>query len=106
MIQCFKDLQNSADLLSPLRNKMSIGMVSKQACSAAGKETIDCQDALMASIVKYFSHVLEYRDEPTSELFLQNLVPDLSIIAGGIIQLSAALPWFLEGVWQDRSRGK
>ena len=34
MIQCFKDLQNSADLLSPLRNKMSIGMVSKQACSA------------------------------------------------------------------------
>ena len=66
-------------------------MVSKQACSAAGKETIDCQDALMASIVKYFSHVLEYRDEPTSELFLQNLIPDLSIIEGGIIQLNTAL---------------
>ena len=52
MIQCFKDLQNSADLLSPLRNKMSIGMVSKQACSTAGKETIDCQDKLMTSIGK------------------------------------------------------
>ena len=91
MIKCFKILQTSADLLLPLRNKMSIGMVSKQVCSSAGGATIDHQDALMAAIQKYFSHILEYRDGATQERFLQNLVPDLAIIEGGITQLNTAL---------------
>ena len=59
MIESFKLFQNSADLLSPLRNKMAIGKVSKQVCTEAGGTAIDCQDHLMAAIRQYFKHNLE-----------------------------------------------
>ena len=90
IVDTFGKFREDFDKLNPLMNKLVVGCVTKMECQVAGKKSLESQEKCLKHIKAYFATVPHYEDDDSLHLYLQTLIPGMTVGDRTIQQMKAA----------------